>query len=93
LTGFRGRWYNSVMREKSPKKKVLTPRPTGDEDRQAIAEAARLFGRMGGKARVARMTAQERSEAARRAVLTRWARARAKTKTVVGRRRVRKQAR
>ena len=45
-----------------------------------ISEAARLFGRMGGKARVARMTPEQRREAARKAVLARWARAKAKKK-------------
>jgi len=38
----------------------------------------RLGGLKGGKARTARLTAAQRSELARKAVLARWARAKAK---------------
>jgi hypothetical protein len=44
----------------------------------SVSEAARLFGRMGGKARAARQTAEERQEIARNAAATRWARVKAK---------------
>jgi len=37
------------------------------------------LGRKGGKARAKRLTDQERSEAARKAVLARWAKRKAKT--------------
>jgi hypothetical protein len=39
----------------------------------------RRGGKKGGPARAANMTAQERSEAARNAVMARWAKAKAKT--------------
>jgi hypothetical protein len=39
----------------------------------------RRGGKIGGRARAANMTPQERSEAARKAVQARWARAKAKT--------------
>jgi hypothetical protein len=40
----------------------------------------RLGGLKGGKARTAKLTAEERRELARKAVLARWAKARAKKK-------------
>ena len=50
--------------------------------REALVELGRIGGKKGGpkggKARAARMTAKERSESARKAVLVRWARVRAK---------------
>jgi hypothetical protein len=53
---------------------VSPPRPT--KDLQASLERAkvlfRAWGAQGGKARAKRLTAQERSEAARKAVQVRW---------------------
>lgn len=46
-----------------------TPR----EPESRHAAAGRLGGRKGGKARASRMTAEERSEAARKAAKARWA--------------------
>lgn len=49
------------------------PEPDPDEGKNPAAVAlGRLGGRKGGKARAAKMTAQERSEAARKAALARW---------------------
>jgi hypothetical protein len=41
--------------------------------REYLAKLGRKGGLKGGKARAAKMTAQERSESARRAVQARWA--------------------
>ena len=46
--------------------------------RKAFQELGRLGGKKGGKATASRRTAEERSEAARKAVLARWAKARSK---------------
>jgi hypothetical protein len=46
--------------------------------RAVLIEAARVFGRQGGKARLQRMTAEQRQAVARKAAETRWARKRAK---------------
>jgi hypothetical protein len=43
------------------------------ELREYLAKLGRKGGLKGGKARAAKMTAQERSESARRAVQARWA--------------------
>jgi len=48
-----------------------------------LIEAARVFGRQGGKARLHRMTPEERREVARKAATARWAREKAK-KSVEG---------
>ena len=40
----------------------------------AAVELGRLGGKKGGKARAAKLTAEERSEAAKRAALARWSR-------------------
>jgi hypothetical protein len=45
-----------------------------------VDNAAADLGRRGGKARAARMTKEERSEAARQAVTARWDRVRAEAK-------------
>jgi hypothetical protein len=45
--------------------------PYGGKNPAAV-ELGRLGGKKGGKARAARMTAEERSEAARRAAAARW---------------------
>lgn len=45
--------------------------------RAVLLEAARAFGRQGGKARLDRMTADERREVARKAAQARWAKKRA----------------
>jgi len=45
-----------------------------------LIEAARIFGRQGGKARVARQSPEQRRESARKAAQARWARVKAKTK-------------
>jgi hypothetical protein len=44
----------------------------GDVKNPAAVALGRLGGKKGGKARAARMTAEERSEAARRAAIARW---------------------
>jgi len=46
--------------------------------RSVLIEAARIFGRQGGKTRVARQTPEQRRESARKAAQARWARAKAK---------------
>ena len=58
--------YNSVM----PKQKRKNP---------AAVALGRKGGKKGGPARAASMTAEERSESARRAVVARWERYRAKS--------------
>jgi len=45
----------------------------------AAVALGRRGGKKGGPARAANMTAQERSEAARKAVMARWAKLKAKT--------------
>ena len=52
------------------------PAETPDERDPAAVELGRRGGLKGGKARAERMTPEERSEAARRAVRARWDRAR-----------------
>ncbi len=47
------------------------------------SEAAALLGKLGGKARAKRLTDEERSEAARKAVLARWAKTTAEERTEV----------
>src|SRR5437879_2277729 len=49
--------------------------------RSVLIEAARIFGRQGGKARVARQSPEQRRESARKAAQARWARAKAKKNT------------
>jgi len=48
------------------------PEPTVDEVRAAAQALGRRGGLKGGKARAAKLTAQERSEIAKRAARTRW---------------------
>lgn len=48
------------------------PRPDPDKDPAAVA-LGRKGGKKGGKARAANMTPEQRSEAARKAALARWA--------------------
>jgi len=43
--------------------------------KEIMKEAARIFGREGGKARAKKLTQEQRKEIARRAVQTRWAKA------------------
>ena len=47
------------------------------------SEAAALLGKLGGKARAKRLTDEERSEAARKAVLARWAKTTPEERTEV----------
>ncbi len=49
-------------------------------DPAMIREVMRELGRRGGTKRAARLTKEQRRESARRAVLARWARAKAKKK-------------
>ena len=49
--------------------------PMGKRKNPAAVELGRKGGKKGGPARAAKMTAQERSESARKAVLARWAKA------------------
>jgi hypothetical protein len=49
------------------------PDPDEGKDRAAV-ELGRLGGRKGGKARAKNLTAEERSESARRAARARWSR-------------------
>jgi hypothetical protein len=51
------------------------PKPDPDKDPAAVA-LGRKGGKKGGKARAANMTPEERSEAARKAALARWAKER-----------------
>ena len=60
-----GRWFHAMANKKNP---------------HAVA-LGRLGGLKGGKARMAALTAKQRRELARKAVLARWAKARAKSKT------------
>ena len=54
------------------------PEPDPDEGKNPAAVAlGRLGGKKGGKARAAKMTAKERSEAARKAAQARWAKKKA----------------
>jgi general stress protein YciG len=55
-------------------KKALSP-----EFREYLAEIGRKGGKKGGTTRAARMTPRERSASARKAVLARWAKRKAKT--------------
>jgi hypothetical protein len=48
------------------------PEPTVDEVRAAARALGRRGGLKGGKARAAKLTAQERSEIAKKAARTRW---------------------
>lgn len=48
------------------------PEPVPPEKNPAAVELGRRGGLKGGRARAARMTAEERSEAARRAARARW---------------------
>ena len=48
--------------------------------REAMREAGRIFGREGGKARAKKLSPEQRSEIARRAVQARWARAKERKK-------------
>lgn len=57
--------------EKAPPKTGREPKPDPDKDPAAVA-LGRRGGRKGGKARAERMTAEQRSEAARRAATMRW---------------------
>jgi hypothetical protein len=50
-----------------------------EEFRNYLAKIGRKGGKIGGAVRASRMTPQERSESARKAVLARWAKAKAKT--------------
>lgn len=53
------------------------PEPNPDEGKNpAAVELGRLGGQKGGKARAAKLTAEQRSEAARRAAAARWSTAR-----------------
>lgn len=52
--------------------------PPKPKNRNAVA-LGRRGGKVGGKVRASRMTAEERSEAARKAVAARWAKAKAET--------------
>lgn len=49
------------------------PEPVSDDRDPAAVALGRLGGLKGGKARAARMSADERSESARRAAAARWA--------------------
>ena len=49
-----------------------------DDIREYFAKMGRKGGRLGGKARAANLTDKERSEAARKAVQARWAKAKNK---------------
>jgi hypothetical protein len=51
---------------------------------EVLIEAARVFGRQGGKARPHLMTAEERREVAKKAAAARWARYREKKKASEG---------
>ncbi len=48
--------------------------------RSVLIEAARIFGRQGGKARVARQSPEQRRESARKAAQARWTRVKARKK-------------
>ena len=48
--------------------------PTPEERHAAVVALGRLGGKKGGKARAAKLTAEQRSEIARRAARARWAR-------------------
>jgi hypothetical protein len=67
--GLRGGTYHEGMARKRG----------GNKDPLAVA-----LGRRGGKATASRRTPRERSEAARKAVLARWAREKGKKKNRVG---------
>jgi hypothetical protein len=55
--------------------------PTDDELRELARILGRRGGLKGGKARAAKMTPEERSEAARKAVKARWAKKRQEGKS------------
>lgn len=57
---------------------MVNPKPSA-ELRQYLSKLGKKGGRKGGLARAANMTAEERSEGARKAVLARWAKRKAKT--------------
>lgn len=63
-------WYNKPVAKKRARTKRLS--------RTLLIEAARVFGRQGGKARLSTMTAEERREVAKKAAETRWVREKAK---------------
>jgi len=46
--------------------------------KEAGRRGGKIGGKKGGKARAAKLTPEERSEAARKAVMVRWAKAKAK---------------
>ena len=48
------------------------PDPPARVKNQAAVELGRLGGRIGGKARAAKLTAEERRDSARKAALARW---------------------
>lgn len=58
--------------EADPEADAATDPATGDERDPAAVALGRRGGEKGGKARAAKMTPDERSEAARRAVQARW---------------------
>jgi hypothetical protein len=55
-------------------------KPNGAKKNPAAVMLGRLGGLKGGHARAAKMTAEERSESARKAVLARWAKAKRQSK-------------
>jgi len=48
------------------------PDPPGPVKNPAAVELGRIGGRIGGKARAAKMTPEERADSARKAALARW---------------------
>lgn len=55
-------------------------KPNGAKKNPAAVMLGRLGGLKGGPARAAKMTAEERSESARNAVIARWAKAKKRAK-------------
>ncbi len=51
----------------------MKKKPLSSEFREYFSKLGKLGGGKGGKVRAARMTAEQRSESARKAVLARWA--------------------
>ena len=53
---------------------TVAPEPTPEERQNAAVALGRLGGKKGGPARAKKMTAEQRSESARKAAQARWAR-------------------
>lgn len=71
-----------IERSESPSvsKTPTKPKPKEKEKNPAAVALGRLGGLKGGKVRAQRMTPEQRSEAARKAVQVRWAKKREKEK-------------